>query len=88
MTGLVVTGLGLVTPGGVGTEAGWAAVRDGRSTTALDPALAGAPVRLSCRVPDFDADTPAGSPIAVCRDHLPHHQIGANRRIQPRIVFT
>ncbi|WP_326695914.1 beta-ketoacyl-[acyl-carrier-protein] synthase family protein [Streptomyces sp. NBC_01754] len=54
-TGVVVTGLGLVTAAGVGTEATWRAVCAGTSTAATDPALAGLPVDFSCRVPDFDA---------------------------------
>ncbi|MFD4528577.1 beta-ketoacyl-[acyl-carrier-protein] synthase family protein [Streptomyces sp. NPDC058470] len=53
---IAVTGLGLVTPGGVGVEASWAAVCDGRSAAALDPALADNPVRISCRVPGFDPE--------------------------------
>ncbi|MEV4616638.1 beta-ketoacyl-[acyl-carrier-protein] synthase family protein [Kitasatospora sp. NPDC049258] len=51
---VAVTGLGLVTPAGIGTAASWAAVRAGRPTAALDPALEGNPVRISCRVPDWD----------------------------------
>ncbi|MCX4792033.1 beta-ketoacyl-[acyl-carrier-protein] synthase family protein [Streptomyces sp. NBC_01221] len=54
-TGVVVTGLGLVTAAGVGTEATWRAVCAGVPTAATDPALAGLPVDFSCRVPDFDA---------------------------------
>jgi len=52
---VAVTGLGLVTAGGVGTAASWARVCDGASTAATDPDLAGLPVDFSCRVPDFDA---------------------------------
>lgn len=53
--GVVVTGLGLVTAAGVGTEPTWRNVCDGTSAAATDPALAGLPVDISCRVPDFDA---------------------------------
>ncbi|QQQ74607.1 beta-ketoacyl-[acyl-carrier-protein] synthase family protein [Saccharothrix sp. 6-C] len=72
MTGLdiAVTGLGLVTPGGVGVEAGWAAVRAGRSTAARDPLLAGHEVTISCRVPDFDADALLGARRAVRLDRF------------------
>ncbi|GAB2610922.1 beta-ketoacyl-[acyl-carrier-protein] synthase family protein [Streptomyces capparidis] len=56
-----VTGVGLVTPGGIGVEPSWAAVCEGRSATALDPALEGHPVRLSCRVPGFDGDALLGA---------------------------
>lgn len=54
---IAVTGLGLVTPGGVGVEASWASVCGGRSPATLDPALEGNPVRISCRVPDFDPES-------------------------------
>ncbi|MGI5346993.1 beta-ketoacyl-[acyl-carrier-protein] synthase family protein [Streptomyces sp. CA-250714] len=49
-----VTGVGLVTPAGVGTEETWQRVCSGRPTAADDPELAGAPVGLSCRVSGFD----------------------------------
>ncbi|MEU3355392.1 beta-ketoacyl-[acyl-carrier-protein] synthase family protein [Streptomyces sp. NPDC037389] len=65
---IAVTGLGLVTPGGVGVDASWEAVRTGRPTAALDPALAGNTVRLSCRVPDFDADALLGGRRALRLD--------------------
>ncbi|MDF4251985.1 beta-ketoacyl-[acyl-carrier-protein] synthase family protein [Streptomyces sp. WMMB303] len=51
---VAVTGLGLVTPAGLGTEQTWRRVCSGRATAAEDPALAGAPVGLSCRVEGFD----------------------------------
>ncbi|MFJ6793569.1 beta-ketoacyl-[acyl-carrier-protein] synthase family protein [Streptomyces sp. NPDC091268] len=50
----VVTGLGLVTPAGCDRDATWSAVRAGRTTAAPDPALAGLPVTLTCRVPALD----------------------------------
>lgn len=49
-----MTGLGLVTPAGCDRDTTWEAVVAGRSTTATDPALAGLPVSLSCRVPELD----------------------------------
>lgn len=59
---IAVTGIGLVTPGGIGHEATWQAVCGGRSTAHTDPDLKGLPVDFSCRVPGFDAhalpDTP------------------------------
>ncbi|MFJ3159865.1 beta-ketoacyl-[acyl-carrier-protein] synthase family protein [Streptomyces kanasensis] len=58
---VAVTGIGLVTPAGVGADATWRGVCSGRSfAVAGDPVLAGLPVDFSCRVGDFDAD-----------DHLP-----------------
>ncbi|MEU5609062.1 beta-ketoacyl-[acyl-carrier-protein] synthase family protein [Streptomyces sparsogenes] len=53
---VAVTGLGLVTPGGIGAGPSWEAVLHGRPTAAHDPELAGQPVRISCRVPGFDPD--------------------------------
>ncbi|MDP9405314.1 MAG: 3-oxoacyl-ACP synthase, partial [Actinomycetota bacterium] len=55
-----VTGLGLVTPAGVGVDASWAGVLSGVSAAATDPALAGVAVDISCRVPGFDADALLG----------------------------
>ncbi|BAJ28544.1 MULTISPECIES: beta-ketoacyl-[acyl-carrier-protein] synthase family protein [Kitasatospora] len=53
---IAVTGLGLVTPGGIGTGPSWAAVRAGRGTASHDPLLAEHPARISCRVPGWDPD--------------------------------
>ncbi|MEU9117186.1 beta-ketoacyl-[acyl-carrier-protein] synthase family protein [Streptomyces sp. NPDC048483] len=51
---IAVTGLGLVTPAGVGVQATWDGLLSGRSLAATDEQLAGLPVNFSCRVPDFD----------------------------------
>lgn len=51
---ITITGLGLVTPGGVGVEKSWQAVLRGEGTATTDPALEGLDVTMSCRVPDFD----------------------------------
>lgn len=53
-TEAAVTGVGLVTPAGIGVEENWAAVCAPKPAAALDPELDGVPVRLSCRVPGFD----------------------------------
>jgi 3-oxoacyl-[acyl-carrier-protein] synthase II len=55
-----VTGIGLVTPAGIGVEANWSRVVSGRSAAATDPALRGLPTDFSCRVPGFDADALLG----------------------------
>ena len=57
---VAVTGLGLVTPAGIGVEATWEGVVSGRPAAAADPQLAGLPVDFSCRVPDFDPAAHAG----------------------------
>src|SRR5690606_8790778 len=53
----VVTGLGAVTPSGIGADALWDAVVSGRSAVRLldEPAFAGLPVRIGAPVRGFDA---------------------------------
>ncbi|GGR35357.1 beta-ketoacyl-[acyl-carrier-protein] synthase family protein [Streptomyces roseolus] len=51
---IAVTGVGLVTAGGTGTDATWKAVRAGTSTARTDPVLGGGPVTMSCRVPTME----------------------------------
>ncbi|MFF4406543.1 beta-ketoacyl-[acyl-carrier-protein] synthase family protein [Streptomyces sp. NPDC001262] len=53
---IAVTGLGLVTPAGIGVEENWKRVLSGQSCARHDEALAGMPVDFSCRVPGFDVD--------------------------------
>ncbi|GAA3378502.1 beta-ketoacyl-[acyl-carrier-protein] synthase family protein [Streptomyces sannanensis] len=65
---VAVTGIGLVTPGGIGVEPSWARVRSGHSTAAFDPVLESNPVRISCRVPGFDADVLLGARRALRLD--------------------
>lgn len=50
-----VTGIGMVTPGGVDAASTWRSVLAGRPTAAVDPALSALGPLNSCRVPDFDS---------------------------------
>ncbi|MBY8886110.1 beta-ketoacyl-[acyl-carrier-protein] synthase family protein [Streptomyces sp. PTM05] len=56
MTGqrIAVTGIGLLTPCGMGTQPSWDGVCRGVSAAAKDPELTGVPTDFSCRVPEFD----------------------------------
>jgi 3-oxoacyl-[acyl-carrier-protein] synthase II len=51
---VAVTGLGLVTPAGIGVDASWQRVLSGESTASPDEHLTGLAVDFSCRVPGFD----------------------------------
>jgi len=63
-TDIAITGLGLVTPAGIGVDASWQGVLSGRSAAAKDPNLAGIPIDISCRVADFDGNTMLGRKAA------------------------
>jgi 3-oxoacyl-[acyl-carrier-protein] synthase II len=67
---VVVTGLGLVTPAGVGVAENWRRIRSGTPTAATDPDLAGAAVDFSCRVPGFDAAALLGRKNAFRTDRF------------------
>ncbi|MFD7501464.1 beta-ketoacyl-[acyl-carrier-protein] synthase family protein [Streptomyces sp. NPDC059850] len=60
-TTVAVTGLGLITPAGIGREQNWERVCDGTGLAAADPELEGALVEFSCRVPEFDAADAVGA---------------------------
>jgi 3-oxoacyl-[acyl-carrier-protein] synthase II len=61
---VAVTGLGLVTPAGIGVDASWSGVLAGQCLASTDPALADVPVTMSCRVPGFDAEQLLGRKAA------------------------
>ncbi|MCY0925538.1 beta-ketoacyl-[acyl-carrier-protein] synthase family protein [Streptomyces sp. H27-H1] len=48
---VAVTGLGMITPAGIGREDTWAGVLRARSTAATDPELKDCPVDFACRIP-------------------------------------
>jgi 3-oxoacyl-[acyl-carrier-protein] synthase II len=50
-----VTGLGLVTPAGIGVPENWERICAGESMASTDPNLEGIAVDFDCRVPGFDA---------------------------------
>jgi 3-oxoacyl-[acyl-carrier-protein] synthase II len=87
---IAVTGLGLVTPGGVGVGSSWQAVCAGRPAAALDPLLADNPVRISCRVPGFDAEKLLGARRALRLDRFVQfalvaaHEAVADAGLDPR----
>jgi 3-oxoacyl-[acyl-carrier-protein] synthase II len=67
---IAVTGIGLVTPAGIGVDANWRALCAGVSTAGLDDELAGLPAPLSCRVPDFDPVAFLGRSVAWRLDRV------------------
>ncbi|ANP50430.1 3-oxoacyl-[acyl-carrier-protein] synthase II [Streptomyces griseochromogenes] len=58
--GVVVTGIGMVTPVGVTTGVAWKATCAGSAGAADDPRLAGLGVSFSCAVTGFDAEQSCG----------------------------
>ncbi|MFE2431163.1 beta-ketoacyl-[acyl-carrier-protein] synthase family protein [Streptomyces sp. NPDC059373] len=54
VTDIAVTGIGLVTPAGIGLEPSWEGLCKGEGLATTDEALAGLPVDFSCAVPGFD----------------------------------
>lgn len=76
----VITGIGLVTPGGCDPEVNWKAVAAGRSLAATDPELAGLPVDISCAVRDFDPAVEFGPRLTRRLDPFAHFGLAAARR--------
>lgn len=57
---IAITGLGLVTPAGIGVEENWDRIQSGACCATADETLREAPVGFSCRVPGFDAEALLG----------------------------
>src|SRR5256885_14007352 len=74
-----VTGLGLVTPAGIGVLESWKAICAGKSAASVDPELDGMPIDFSCRIPDFDADELLGRRTAWRLDRYVHLALVAAR---------
>ncbi|MFD4737614.1 beta-ketoacyl-[acyl-carrier-protein] synthase family protein [Streptomyces virginiae] len=76
---VVVTGLGLLTPAGIGAAASWAGLCAGRPTAATDPELAGVPVDFSCALPDFTPEVLLGGRLVMRTDRFVHMGLVAAR---------
>lgn len=81
-----ITGLGLVTPAGIGVKENWDRLLSGVSCAATDEELRGSPVDFSCRVPGFDpaallGDSPPGSWTGSCNWRLPPPGRPSRRRL-------
>jgi 3-oxoacyl-[acyl-carrier-protein] synthase II len=76
---VAVTGLGMVTPAGIGVAASWRTILAGKPVAARDPLLAGLPVDFSCRVPGFDADAVLGPKLAWRTDRYTQLALAAAR---------
>ncbi len=76
----MVTGLGLVTPAGIGVEPTWRRVCAGAPTATLDPQLDGLPIAISCRVPGFDAAALLGGRAARKLDPCARFALVAGRQ--------
>ncbi|TSB25611.1 beta-ketoacyl-[acyl-carrier-protein] synthase family protein [Streptomyces benahoarensis] len=76
---IAVTGMGMVTPVGVGTEASWQGLLDGRSAAATDPRLDRLDVDFTCRVPGFEPGKLLGRALASRLDSHAHLALVAAR---------
>jgi len=74
-----VTGLGMVTPAGIGVGESWRGICAGESAAAFDEELEGMPVDFTCRVPGFDADKLLGRRTAWRLDRYVHLALVAAR---------
>jgi len=74
-----VTGLGMVTPAGIGVGESWRGICAGESAAAFDEELAGMAVDFTCRVPGFDADKLLGRRTAWRLDRYVHLALVAAR---------
>ena len=76
---VAVTGLGLVTPAGIGVQASWERVLSGQSTATKHPELAGMDVDFACWVPDFDVTALLGAKAARRMDRFVQFAVVAAR---------
>ncbi len=78
---VVITGVGLVTPSGIGVDTSWKAVLAGEPAAEPDERFAEAevPVAVSCRVPGFDPDDELGRGASRRLDRFVHLALLAAR---------
>ncbi|MFI7122709.1 beta-ketoacyl-[acyl-carrier-protein] synthase family protein [Amycolatopsis sp. NPDC049868] len=69
---VAVTGIGMVTPAGIGVAESWRRICLGESTARPDPDLSGMPVDFTCRVPGFNADDQLGRRTAWRQERFVH----------------
>jgi 3-oxoacyl-[acyl-carrier-protein] synthase II len=82
MTGfeVAITGMGLVTPAGIGVTENWDRIRSGVSCAATHEALLGMPVDFGCQVPGFDAAGLLGRSVAWRLDRFAQLAVVAARQ--------
>ncbi|MET8129521.1 beta-ketoacyl-[acyl-carrier-protein] synthase family protein [Streptomyces sp. NPDC005065] len=68
MADVAITGLGLVTPAGIGVDDNWSAICAGTPTAELDPLLQDPSPYISSRVRNFDAEALLGARRALRLD--------------------
>jgi 3-oxoacyl-[acyl-carrier-protein] synthase II len=76
---IAVTGVGAVSPAGIGVDVLWQALNTGISLSASDQDLAGLPVDFCCRVPGFDATALLGRRLTWRQDRFTHLALAAAR---------
>ncbi|MGW0481287.1 beta-ketoacyl-[acyl-carrier-protein] synthase family protein [Nonomuraea sp. NPDC003214] len=67
---VAITGIGMLTPAGLGTAATWKGLCDGRPTARPHPALTGLAVDFACWIPGFDAAATLGGPVSRRMDRF------------------
>ncbi|MFF0484920.1 beta-ketoacyl-[acyl-carrier-protein] synthase family protein [Streptomyces sp. NPDC004435] len=77
---VAVTGLGLVTPAGIGHQANWRRLCEGRSTARADPDLVGLEPQVTCRVEGFDPSALLGPRDARRLDRVAQFAVVAARQ--------